>query len=175
MNIVRRLFTPGAFGIPLERMGAITMLDFISEAWLKSTKEEIVRDAAVKGYELTAHVQIGDYDVALWRYKEDFYAVSINSGQLNPLNPDDQLSKPAPGPFPFKAVAEQLDTWINKYDEVVVGSFDVEKTKKYLGVLNRMGYRFAPFYGNDYRYGAIVSRKTIREDAEFLVDCLLDF
>ena len=144
------------------------------EAWDSGGEAAALKSAEEQGYEKVERKTFGDYDVVLWFYPpKKLYFVSINSGNLNPFSIDAQQSKPTPGAFPFKAVGDQADTWIDQFESLVIGSAVPERNKQYMRFIKRKKYHFVPFYGNDCSYGAIVSRPTVRECADILLEYLL--
>lgn len=136
----------------------------VSEAWTPARQEEVRRRATDLGFHLVDHLITGDYDLALWHTTRlegypHAYVVSLNNAQHDPLDYATQMRK-LPGKAQeyrqsIFAIQNKLADWIHDYGEVIVGSVVPRRNRSYLRLLQRLlpGYRFSPYYGDDWSYG----------------------
>jgi hypothetical protein len=108
------------------------------ESWAPDRKEEIVQNMKRKGADLVEHALAGDFDIALWYYpKQNFYAVSLNSGQEDPTNPQDQMHLPKSQWIPWGTVLRRLHKWVDEHGKLLISSFLPQRTMQYRRMLQR--------------------------------------
>ena len=126
-------------------------LAIIIEAWTDGTKNIIVNKMAGKG-DIVDHAVFGDYDLVLWKVhgvdtgldpRGFMFAISINSGQNDPTDPNTQRVK-FPGTFighiPGSSMTEILQKWIDSYGRIAVGTVDFSKLQSYRNILSWAGF-----------------------------------
>lgn len=131
----------------IARITLTGQLQRIFEAWLPDRKNEIVQKMRQRGFELTGHAQLGDYDLALWttrRLDPDFFGVeaanfvSLNVGQHDPTEQETQMTDTESGKIPIKAVARKLSEWAQAHGKLAVSSYLPGRTARYYRIIPRL-------------------------------------
>ncbi len=132
---VAQLFLEDAFGV--HRVLANRVVDVLAEAWSQEQKEQIESRMAAQGFTLVEHVVFADYDLALWRYRDIYYAASINSGSEDPTTMDGQASTPKAQSIQWNKVTMQLRHWVRQYGKILIASSQVHRMDQYRRLLSR--------------------------------------
>jgi hypothetical protein len=109
----------------------------LGEAWTSQRKAEITQRMSEKGVDLIDHAQIGDYDLALWYFKkQEWYAVSFNSGQEDPNDFFSQTRTTRPQRVRWGEVASKLHEWVRQHGKLLISSVVPERIGQYRRILS---------------------------------------
>jgi len=129
-------------------LGLHAQLRVIMEAWTAGRKSEIVSQMQGKA-KIIDHAVFKDYDLVLWEVNGvaadlsptgTMYAVSLNSGQENPTDPDTQRVKfpgTAIGHVPGSSMVEVLKKWVDEYGRIAIGTVALNRLNIYRKILSR--------------------------------------
>ena len=93
-----------------------------------------------EGAKVVENEVIGDYELSLV-YIQGFYSVALSQGGKSFSTPSTQGDLP-PTPItnlPLRAFLSALLKWCDKYGELLVGSHNLGKQKKYISIMEKSG------------------------------------
>ena len=133
------------------------------EAWTPEEERAVVGQAARQNMTMVDHAIIGDYDLVLWKAPPGAvvgYLVSINNSGHNPLNKAEQISKFKGKAVPLTKLKAQINTWLEAYDTLVIGSYVSKRNILYMKLFKRLfpDRNIKSFYTGDYQYGFSISK-----------------
>ncbi len=151
------------FNLALWQAGWIPLF-IVMEAWTPERKREVISQAANLGCRYVEHIQSGDYDISLW-WSTDLscHVVGINNGQHSPFEAEAQTTRQLDtvSHLPLGAIRRTLQSWLDEYGPLIVGSVVPERNEFYLRLVKRLlpGALYEPYHQNDFRYGFRLSNQ----------------
>jgi len=111
----------------------------------------VTEDYYPEGYILIERRVIGKYELGLWQGKAHikgepvtFYEVSLRLLGLD-FDPKSQFKKFRGNPLDAKILEYAMTIiadWVEKYGEIYIGSYNLDKVKKYHAIFKRYGDEF---------------------------------
>jgi len=115
------------------------------------------------GMEYVEVEEMGNYYLILIKMSDGeggyLYNVGMSSGELNFTTPEDQFVKTNPDVSlreimsTSRNIIKVITKWVDKYDKLIVGSYNNKKTKQYHRILSRLGFNVSGFdvmFGVEY-------------------------
>jgi len=109
------------------------------------------------GSEIISSKTIGEYELLLV-YIQGFYSVSISRNNLPFTLPQYQNVNinEKPKNLPIKEFLETLQEWCDRFDELVIGSYNDKKLQNYINIIKRSDL----FYVEDFVEGYVIKIKS---------------
>lgn len=127
------------------------IVDIISEALTQEISPYDKRILKDYGGEVLEREKIGDYELSLTLI-QGFHSIGLSQGRKSFTTPTVQTRNYKPKPiesFPLRAFLKKIIEWGDKYGELMIGSHNLDKQKKYLNIIGNSGlFEIIPFNQN---------------------------